>query len=78
MESNNTRPTLFSGPCSQLINCDKGFPGGLAVTNLQGTWAQSLGQEDPRKKGMESHSSILAREDPSGIQSMGSKNNQTT
>ena len=55
-----------------------GFPGGLAVQNLQGTWVQSLGQEDAQKKGMETHSSILAREFPGGVQSMGSKNNQTT
>ena len=67
MESNNTWPTLFSGPGSRLISCDKGFPGGLAVQNLQGTWVQSLGQEDPRKKGMETHSSILAREFPGGV-----------
>ena len=27
---------------------------------MQETWVQSLGQEDPLEKGMETHSSILA------------------
>jgi len=27
---------------------------------MQGTWVQSLGQEDPLEKGMATHSSILA------------------
>ena len=27
---------------------------------MQGTWTQSLGQEDPLEKGMATHSSILA------------------
>ena len=30
------------------------------VKNLQETWFQSLGWEDPLEKGMETHSSILA------------------
>ena len=39
---------------------------------------QSLGQEDPLKEGMATHSSILAREipwteEPGGLQSMGSQ-----
>ena len=42
------------------------------------TWVQSLGQEDPLKKEMATHSSILAwripwTEDPGGVQSMGSQ-----
>ena len=42
------------------------------------TWVQSLGQEDPLKKGMASHSSIPAwriprTEEPGGLQSMGSQ-----
>ena len=40
-----------------------GFPGGSVVKNLsevQETWVQSLGQEDPLEKGMATHSSILA------------------
>ena len=43
---------------------------------VQETWAQSLGCEDPLKKGMATHSSILAwriswTEEPSGLESMG-------
>ena len=42
------------------------------------TWVQSLGQEDPLKKEMASHSSLLAWrvpwiEEPGGLQSMGSQ-----
>ena len=44
----------------------------------QEMWVQSLGGEDPLKKGMETYSSILAWEipwtkEPGGLQSMGSK-----
>ena len=57
----------------------KGFPGGSVVENppvKQETWVQSLDQEDPQEKAMETHSSILAweipwTEEPSGLQSMG-------
>ena len=43
---------------------------------MQETQVQPLGQEDPLKKGMATHSSILARripwtEGPGGLQSMG-------
>ena len=52
-----------------------------AVKNLpavQETWVRSLGQEDPLKKGMATHSSILAwripwTEEPGRLQSMGSQ-----
>ena len=42
------------------------------------TWVQSLGQEDPLKEGMATHSSILVRkipwtEEAGGLQSMGSQ-----
>ena len=42
---------------------------------MQETWVQSLGQEDPLKTGMATHSSILAwriprMEYPGGLQSM--------
>ena len=37
------------------------------------TWVQSLGWEDPLKKGKATHSSILALEIPWTIQSMGSQ-----
>ena len=48
----------------------------LAV--MQETWVQFLGQEDPLKKGIATHSSILAwripwTEEPGGLQSMGSQ-----
>ena len=49
--------------------------------NLPALWetrVQSLGQEDPLEKEMATHSSILAwtilwREEPGGLQSMGSQ-----
>ena len=40
-----------------------GFPGGSVVKNLppmQEMWVQSLGQEDPLKEEMATHSSTLA------------------
>ena len=45
---------------------------------MQETWVPSLGREDPLKKGMATHSSILAwripwTEEPGGLQSMGSQ-----
>ena len=45
---------------------------------VQETRVRSLGQEDPREKGMATHSSILAwripwTEEPGGLQSMGSQ-----
>ena len=44
---------------------------------MRETWVQSLGWEDPLEEGMATHSSILAwripwREEPSGLQSIGS------
>ena len=61
-----------------------GFPGGSEVKHLpamqerQEMWVRSLGQKDPLKEGMATHSSILARkilrkEEPGGLQSMGSQ-----
>ena len=52
-----------------------------SVKNLlivQGTWVQSLGQEDPLEKEMATHSSIVAwkipwTEEPAWLQSMGSQ-----
>ena len=48
----------------------------LAVQDTQETQAQSLGQEDPLKEGMATHSSIFAwriwwREEPGGLQYTG-------
>ena len=50
---------------------------------VQKTWVQSVGQEDPLEKGMATHSSILAwriprTEEPGGLQSVGSKESDTT
>ena len=50
---------------------------------MQETQVQSLGQEDPLKKEMATHSSILAweipwTEEPDGLQSMGSQGLDTT
>ena len=49
---------------------------------MQETWVWSLCWEDPLEKGMITHSSILAwritwKEEPGGLQSMGSQNSQT-
>ena len=45
---------------------------------MQETWVRSLGQEDPLKKEMATHSSVLAwkipwMEEPGGLQSTGSQ-----
>ena len=45
---------------------------------MQETWVPSLGREDPLKKGLATHSSILAweipwTEEPGGLQSLGSQ-----
>ena len=56
----------------------EGFPVTEMIKNLptrQGTWAGSLGQEDPLEEGMATHSNILAwripwTEELSGLQSM--------
>ena len=60
----------------------EGFPGGLVVKNppamqeTQEMWVRSLGQGEPLKEGIATHSSILAwripwTEEPCGLQSMG-------
>ena len=55
-----------------------GFPNGartwLPMQEMQETWGQSLGGEDPLEEGMESDSSILAwrtpqTEEPGGLES---------
>ena len=53
------------------------------VPEMQETMVQSLGQEDPLENVMAAHSSILAweipwTEGPGGLQSMGSKELDTT
>ena len=57
------------------------FPGGSVVKQFAcnaGTWAKSLGQEDPLERGTATHSKILAwrmswTEEPGRLQSMGSQ-----
>ena len=48
----------------------------MSIQKTQETWVQSLGEEDPLEKKMQTHSSILAwkipqTEEPDGLQSMG-------
>ena len=48
------------------------------MQEMQETWVQSLGREDPLEEGMATHSSILVWEipwtkEPGGLQSMGSQ-----
>ena len=48
------------------------------MQEMQETWVQSLGWEDPLEEEMTTHSSILAwnilwTEEPGGLQSMGSQ-----
>ena len=61
-----------------------GFPGGSVVKNLpvmqemQKTWVQSLGWEDPLEEEITTHSSTLAwkipwTEEPGRLQSIGSQ-----
>ena len=53
------------------------------LPTMQKTWVRSLSPEDPLKKEMATHSSILAleipwREEPGGLQSMRSQESDTT
>ena len=59
-----------------------GFPGGSVVKALPANAGSSLGQEDPLKKEMATHSSILAwkipwTEEPGGLQSRWSQKSRT-
>ena len=52
------------------------------LPEMQKTWSQSLGWEDPLEEEMATHSSFLAwripwTEEPGGLQSMGSQESQT-
>ena len=70
-----------SFPNRSLNPISIGLPGCSVVKNLpamQETWVQSLGQDDPLRKEMATHSSILVweipwTEEPGRLQSMGSK-----
>ena len=49
-----------------------------AMQEMQETWVQPLGREDPPEEGMATHSSILAwrtpwTEEPGGLQPIGSQ-----
>ena len=53
-----------------------------AMQEMQETWVQSLGWEDPLEEEMATHSCILAgkipwTEEPNGLQSMGSQKSLT-
>ena len=70
---------------NQWVSDRLGFPDSLVLRNLsamQETRVQYLGQEDPLRKEMATHSSILAweiprTEEPGGQESMGSQESQT-
>ena len=92
-KENNSIPNIHSQqlsllkvscPDSPYLCCSVGFPGSSMVKNLpamqemQETWVQSLGREDPLEEGMVTHSSILAwripwTEEAGGLQSIGSQ-----
>ena len=60
---------------SQVPQCVKNPP---TMQEMQETWVQSLGWEDPLEEGMASHSSVLAwripwTEEPGRVQSMESQ-----
>ena len=74
----------ISRPNSPYLCCPVGFPGSSMVKNppamqeMQETWVQSLGGEDPLEGEMATHSSFLAwripwMEEPGGLQSTGSQ-----
>ena len=53
------------------------------MEEMQETWDQSQGREDPLEEGMETHPSILAwripwTEEPGGLQSLGSQESYMT
>ena len=75
-------PHLLNGASINLIRLSQNrFNLAQMVKNLpavQETWVQSLGLEDPLKKGMATHSSVLAwripqTEEPGQVRSMGSQ-----
>ena len=74
----------ISCPNSPYLCCPVGFLGSSMVKNppamqeMQETWVQSLGWEDPLEEGMVTHSSILAwripwTEEAGGLQFVGSQ-----
>ena len=73
----NEIPFLLRDVCGAMAQSVKNLPA------MQETWVQSLHQDDPLKKGMATHSSILTweipcSEEPGGLQSMGLQESNTT
>ena len=73
----NEIPFLLHDVCGAMVQLVKNPPA------MQETWVQSLHQDDPLKKGMATHSSILTweipcSEEPGGLQSMGLQESDTT
>ena len=73
----NEIPFLLHDVCGAMAQLVKNPPA------MQETWVQSLHQDDPLKKGMATHSSILTweipcSEEPGGLQSMGLQESDTT
>ena len=73
----NRGPQSRKLPASLVAQLVKNLPA------VQGTWVQSLGQEDPPEEEMATHHSILAwkilrTEEPGSLQSMGSQESDTT
>ena len=78
----------LSSPSFPALNLSQNqglFPSGSAVKNslvMQKIWIWSLGRDNPREKGMATHSSILAwkipwTEEPGGLQFIVSEKSQT-
>ena len=71
-EYTKTRELIVHFRASLVAQTVKNLP------EMQETWVQSLGWEDPLEDGMATHSTILAwripwKEEPGGLQSMGSQ-----
>ena len=74
-------PSIVPCPVLLLLDLHTSFSGGRLLCLVPTMWetqVPSLGQEDPLKKGMATHSSTLAweipqTEEPGRLQSMGSQ-----
>ena len=70
---------MISFGASQVAQWERILP---TVLEMQETWVQSMGGEDPLEEEMATHSSFLAwkiswTEEPDGLQSTGLQKNQT-
>ena len=70
---------MISFGASQVAQWERILP---PVLEMQETWVQSMGGEDPLEEEMATHSSFLAwkiswTEEPDGLQSTGLQKNQT-